>query len=227
MQQIKTDFGYIEPVATIRREIATWHRQQHDIEPDSGQCASCQPAREAAALHELYAQFFGDSEIFNLNGRVQLARQSAAPRPHHVWSVQHSPEAEPVKSRSSDELAAEIESYGRAMLLLLQAMLRHLAGDDPGAQHALSNVKNICDELTGDQAAGTESPAVRVQDSGLTPREIEVLQVVAEGCTDTEVGDRLYISPRTVSQHLCSIYNKLDVRSRGLAIRYAVESGLV
>lgn len=63
--------------------------------------------------------------------------------------------------------------------------------------------------------------------AGLTPREIEVLQAVAEGLTDAEAGERLYIATRTVSQHLRSVYNKLGVSNRAAAVRIAVEQGLV
>ncbi|CAN5539851.1 hypothetical protein BH23CHL2_BH23CHL2_09100 [soil metagenome] len=62
---------------------------------------------------------------------------------------------------------------------------------------------------------------------GLTPREIEVLQLVARGMTNDEVSERLFISPRTVGQHLRSIYNKLDVNNRTAASRIATEHGLV
>jgi DNA-binding NarL/FixJ family response regulator len=61
---------------------------------------------------------------------------------------------------------------------------------------------------------------------GLSEREVEVLQLVAEGLTDAQVADRLSLSPRTVSQHLRSIYNKLGVGSRAAATRFAVENGL-
>ena len=62
--------------------------------------------------------------------------------------------------------------------------------------------------------------------AGLSEREIEVLHLVAEGLTDAQVADRLSLSPRTVSQHLRSIYNKLGVNSRAAATRFAVERGL-
>lgn len=61
---------------------------------------------------------------------------------------------------------------------------------------------------------------------GLTAREVEVLRFVAHGLTDAEVADRLSISPRTVGQHLRSVYNKLDVTSRTSAARFAIEHGL-
>ena len=62
---------------------------------------------------------------------------------------------------------------------------------------------------------------------GLTPREIEVLQLVARGMTNDEVSEQLFISPRTVGQHLRSIYNKLDVTNRTAASRIATEAGLL
>ncbi len=60
----------------------------------------------------------------------------------------------------------------------------------------------------------------------LTRREAEVLRLVAEGLTDPQVAERLYLSPRTVGQHLRSIYNKLGVSTRLAATRFALEHGL-
>jgi DNA-binding CsgD family transcriptional regulator len=47
--------------------------------------------------------------------------------------------------------------------------------------------------------------------------------LVSTGLTDAEIGERLYISPRTASQHLRSIYAKLNVRSRAAATRIAID----
>ena len=63
--------------------------------------------------------------------------------------------------------------------------------------------------------------------SGLTPREVEVLRLVAQGLTDAEIAERLAISYRTVSTHLTSIYNKLGINSRVAAVRFAIENRLV
>jgi DNA-binding NarL/FixJ family response regulator len=49
---------------------------------------------------------------------------------------------------------------------------------------------------------------------------------VTEGLTDAQVAERLFLSPRTVSKHLHSIYGKLDVSSRTAAARFAAEHGL-
>jgi ATP/maltotriose-dependent transcriptional regulator MalT len=61
----------------------------------------------------------------------------------------------------------------------------------------------------------------------LSPREIEVLSAVANGMTDADAAAALSISPRTVSQHMRSVYNKLGVSSRAAATRWAVLNRLV
>ncbi|HUG16206.1 MAG TPA: LuxR C-terminal-related transcriptional regulator, partial [Thermomicrobiales bacterium] len=61
----------------------------------------------------------------------------------------------------------------------------------------------------------------------LTPRELDVLRLVSTGLTDAEVAEQLFLSRRTVSSHLTSIYTKLGVSSRAAATRYAVDHRLV
>ena len=75
------------------------------------------------------------------------------------------------------------------------------------------------------EGAPTSSP--RGETAGLSERELEVLRLVAEGLTDSEVAHRLYVSPRTVGQHLRSVYRKLGVRSRAAATRAAIERGII
>jgi len=66
----------------------------------------------------------------------------------------------------------------------------------------------------------------RIQVGGLTRRELDVLKLVALGMTDAAIGEALFISPRTASQHLHSIYGKLGFSTRAAATRYAIEHGL-
>jgi RNA polymerase sigma factor (sigma-70 family) len=63
--------------------------------------------------------------------------------------------------------------------------------------------------------------------SGLTPRESEILSLLAEGLTQNEIADRLVISPKTVATHIQRILAKLDVRSRAQAVGRAYRLGLV
>jgi predicted ATPase/DNA-binding CsgD family transcriptional regulator len=60
----------------------------------------------------------------------------------------------------------------------------------------------------------------------LTARELDVLDLVAQGMSDAQVADRLVVSRRTVHSHLRSIYRKLGVNSRGAATRYALDHKL-
>jgi predicted ATPase/DNA-binding CsgD family transcriptional regulator len=62
---------------------------------------------------------------------------------------------------------------------------------------------------------------LEVGSAGLSPREIEVLRLVAAGLSDGEIAERLVLSPRTVHAHLRSIYPKLGVNSRTAAIHAA------
>lgn len=61
----------------------------------------------------------------------------------------------------------------------------------------------------------------------VTKREEEVLQLIADGCSTPEVAERLYISQKTVKNHLASIYQKLDARDRTQAVLQAVRMGIV
>ena len=61
----------------------------------------------------------------------------------------------------------------------------------------------------------------------LSQREAEVLQLFADGCSTVEVGQRLYISAKTVKNHLASIYEKLDARDRTQAVLTAVRMGII
>lgn len=61
----------------------------------------------------------------------------------------------------------------------------------------------------------------------ISTREEEVLQLVADGLGTNEIAARLYISHRTVKNHLASIYDKLDARDRTQAVLMAVKMGIV
>ncbi len=61
----------------------------------------------------------------------------------------------------------------------------------------------------------------------VTKREEEVLQLIADGCSTPEVAERLFISQKTVKNHLASIYQKLDARDRTQAVLQAVRMGIV
>lgn len=61
----------------------------------------------------------------------------------------------------------------------------------------------------------------------LSPREIEVLRLVAEGCSNPQIASRLYISRRTAEHHVQHVYTKIGVSSRAAATLFAVEHDLI
>lgn len=78
-----------------------------------------------------------------------------------------------------------------------------------------------------DAAMKAALPEVSALPGGLTPREVQVLRLVATGLTDIQVAAKLVVSPRTVSTHLQSIYSKIGVNSRAAATRFAHDHNLV
>jgi two-component system, NarL family, response regulator DegU len=72
-----------------------------------------------------------------------------------------------------------------------------------------------------------ELPSEPAAATSLSSREAEVLQMFADGCSTVEVGQRLYISAKTVKNHLASIYEKLDARDRTQAVLSAVRIGII
>jgi DNA-binding NarL/FixJ family response regulator len=81
-------------------------------------------------------------------------------------------------------------------------------------------------ELAATILAELEQGAGRAP-SPLTPREEEVLQLIADGCSTSEVAAGLFISGKTVKNHLASIYEKLEARDRTQAVLSAVRSGII
>jgi RNA polymerase sigma factor (sigma-70 family) len=71
-----------------------------------------------------------------------------------------------------------------------------------------------------------EEQQLRTGLDSLTPRETEVLLLIAEGHTNREAGDRLDISPRTIETHRERVMDKLRVRTVAGLTRFVVEHGL-
>lgn len=67
----------------------------------------------------------------------------------------------------------------------------------------------------------------RSNPAGLTPRQLEVLRLIAEGFTNEQVADRLFVSKKTVEHHVSAVYSKLGVDSRASAVGAAREIGAV
>lgn len=96
-----------------------------------------------------------------------------------------------------------------------------LFGDDADADLTL-----ILDFLT-DASDPSPRPATTPDPGGLTPRELEVLRLIAGGETNAGIADRLGLSVHTIERHAANLYRKVGARGRADAAAYAVRRGLV
>lgn len=110
-----------------------------------------------------------------------------------------------VKDCTTDEIVATIEAVARGETLL-----------SPGLASSI-----LADAQLGE--AVHDLPAEPL----LTPREHEVLSLIADGSSTPEVAAKLFISTKTVRHHLSSIYEKLESRDRTQAVLRAVRLGIV
>jgi predicted ATPase/DNA-binding CsgD family transcriptional regulator len=155
-----------------------------------------------ASVLEALAETAGALKRYELSARLfgaadAIREKIGAPLPP-CERAEHDRASASVRARIGDEEFSRVRAEGRAMTPE-EAFSRAL---EPGA------------------------PPATTQDV-LSAREVEVLGLVAEGLTDQEVAQRLYLSPRTIGQHLSRIYRKLGVRSRTAATRAATERGLI
>ena len=118
---------------------------------------------------------------------------------------------------TKDATAEEIEHAIRALI----AGQTHL---DPAVQQRL--VTAVLDQ--GPPTPGgepTPTSALSLPDE-LTPREIEVLKLIADGLSNSEIADKLVLSNATVKTHINRIFYKTGARDRAQAVRYAYKHGL-
>jgi len=108
-----------------------------------------------------------------------------------------------VKDCSTDEIAIAIEAVAAGETALSPGLAASMLADVTRAEQKASQPKL------------------------LTKREEEVLQLIANGCSTPEVAEQLYISQKTVKNHLASIYQKLNARDRTQAVIQAVRLGIV
>lgn len=83
-------------------------------------------------------------------------------------------------------------------------------------------IRSLIREHLERAARGEEVP-----EDPLTPRELEVVKLIAEGFTNKEIAEQLVISPKTVERHRANVFEKLSMHDRVELTRYAIRRGLV
>ena len=110
-------------------------------------------------------------------------------------------------------------AYDAASTCVRLAEAYRALGDEASAAAEVARAEATYERL-GAHRPVPESPG------GLTRRECEVLVLVADGRSNREIGESLFISNRTVARHLTNIFHKIGVTSRTQAARYAIDHGL-
>jgi DNA-binding NarL/FixJ family response regulator len=103
-------------------------------------------------------------------------------------------------------------------------------GDHDTADMELDAARRIFEQLGAAPALDRVHELSRDASSpvgGLSPREVEVLRLVAKGASNRDVANALVISEHTARRHVQNIFAKIDVSSRAAATAYAYEHGLV
>jgi DNA-binding NarL/FixJ family response regulator len=116
---------------------------------------------------------------------------------------------------------------GASGYLLKDATIEEIAAGVRAAAAGESFVSpRIAHHLLG-RLRGQAGPSSSDADQAkLSERELDILRLVAEGCDNDQIAERLFLSPRTVKNHVSSILSKLDMDNRVQAAVYAVRRGI-
>jgi DNA-binding CsgD family transcriptional regulator len=182
---------------------------------------------DAAAAREGVREL---AEIVEVYGTAGLHARSAHAR-GAVHLADASPEAALPALRLAWRLWRDLDApYEAARARVLVGVACRALGDEDTAAMELDAARQVfaqlgavpdrahTDMLIGKRRIGDEA--------GLSPREVEVLRLIAAGRTNREIADELFISDRTVARHVANIFAKLGVGSRTAAAAYAFAHGI-
>lgn len=106
-------------------------------------------------------------------------------------------------------------------------LLKNIAQDELAS--AIRKVNNGGNVFSSEVTMSLGGKVVKKDANGidveLTEREIEILSLVAEGLSSKQIGEKLFISPRTVDTHRTNLMNKLDIHNIAGLIRFALKNG--
>jgi len=119
-------------------------------------------------------------------------------------------------------LARALHALGRGAAAREQARLARERFEELGAESAAATAGEL--ETRGDAGEAAGEAAARPP---LSNRELEVLRLVSQGCSNKEVAARLFLSEHTVKRHLANILKRLDLPSRAAAVAFAARHDLL
>jgi DNA-binding NarL/FixJ family response regulator len=129
-------------------------------------------------------------------------------------------------SEDDDSVFAALRAGARGYLLKEAGADEILRGVRAVARGEAVFGSRVADKVLAFFAAAAGAPRAAVPFPALTDREREVLDLVAQGCDNTTIGRRLFLSPKTVRNHVSACLQKLQVASRAEAVAVARNAGL-
>ncbi|HEX7393628.1 MAG TPA: response regulator transcription factor [Anaerolineaceae bacterium] len=158
----------------------------------------------ASWLSELFTHYPQQAFLFLINPPASLPSWSLNQRPHGWISLNASPA----------DIRAAVHALQAGLLVIDPLFISQV--NSPGLQSSFRR--------TGNSSPGDSQLPVF---ESLTPREVEVLECLAQGLANKEIALRLMISEHTVKYHISSIYSKFGANNRTEAVRQGIRSGII
>ncbi len=199
--------AHIAVAAGDYRRAAARFREFADYYPDRNQAGMIgRWVPDVASLASVLGEFERAARLFGVTAALAEATGLAA-----AW---------PERDLHAQGMETEREALGGEAFAAAFAVGRHLSKDQ-----FLAEVEQVLD-----LASAMPSPPSAMPDpahgTSLTARELEVLGLIVEGCSNREIAEALFVSPRTVDTHITNVLAKLDAKSRTAAVAAARRLGL-
>lgn len=187
--------------------------------------ASLRSSDGSADAHRLQEFLTNEIQIAESSGNLVRLIELHLLRALGWYAMNHLP-----KAKASLTIALRMAAPGGYIRLFLdegepvEKMLRQLAGEVRDQPDVAEYVNRLLSSF------GSVSRTPKQADGlveALTDRELEVLQYIAEGCSNPEIASRLFLSPNTLKAHSQNIFMKLSVHNRLQAVNRARELGLI
>jgi LuxR family maltose regulon positive regulatory protein len=233
LMQAEHDPRCLEPAARWAAE------RQIELDPEGrGSIEQRTLARLRIAQRRAYGRPDLRPLLASLDGWLQAAEEKG-----YVWWVIEALVLKAMALQAQGDSAQALSVLERALVLAEpEGVFLAFVGEGMPMAHLLSRVvaQGFLPDYVGRLLAAfepkargrealtrTSDPSVASLVEPLSARELQVLQLIAEGLTNREIAQRLFISPKTVKRHASSIYGKLDVHSRTQAAARARTLGIL